>query len=377
MLFPLISAVKAHTGLELDLIVSGGHFVSGLGGSLEEIRKDGFEPSFEIKPPLDGLVNSECAKVAKSVGGYVAGKADKAGKTPGFFVVLGDRPESFAAAGAAFLAGCVLVHIAGGDTTQGGMRDDSLRHAISKLAHIHLPFCAQSAENLKSLGEEPWRVKCFGSPAVDNFMRVKKSGLVKTLRAKHGVPENKPYALITQHPVTGCEGQAAKHMLSTLKAVEKSGVFGLVTAPNHDGGWQGIVEVINAFAQKPGFKVVKNLGRDDYLGLMLGAGAVVGNSSSGILESPIAKVPCVNIGNRQSGRGAGANIISVGHNQAEIEKAIRTAVFDEGFLKKAKNVKHPFGSGKSGEKTAQLLARIEISGKLFNKQHKFKKSRTR
>ncbi len=369
LLFPVLKEIKADPTLKLSLVVAGGHFSAALGGSVSEIRKDGFTITASIRPVRSRMTTAE--EFA-----YISTAMTKilSAHRPDILLLLGDRRETFAAAGAALCAETALAHMAGGDITNGGLKDDVFRHAITRLAHLHFPFTKQSADVLKKCGEEKWRINCAGSTAADNFKLIKKTDIAKQTLINLGIPQNAPFVMFTQHPEAQQPGKkqniAARAAKTALKILKELGIHTIINAPNNDPGWENVMAAVESFGHVSFFKITRHLGREKYLGLMAGCSAVIGNSSSGLLESPIAGVAAVNIGNRQKDRADMGNVVHCGYTEPEIRKAILRAL-SPAFRKKAKNTGKAFGTGNSAQKIVKTLKSVPIDSRLFNKKLTF------
>ncbi len=355
LLAPVLGALKAHPGVRLRLVVAGGHWVGALGRSASEIERDGFAIEESIRPcRLLGRpqrVVLECADIQNRMA-----RLFERGR-PDWLLVLGDRPETFAAVSAAFCAGVAVAHMAGGDLTQGGMKDDCLRHAISKLAHLHFPFTAESARNLRALGEEPWRIVTAGSPAVEVCRRSRVGAVSEAaVLARLGLKPGEPFVLFTQHAVGGQEARAAAQLRASLEALRALGLPVVICAPNHDPGWREVLASFGRFATVKTFRFAGHLGGRDYWILLRRCAAVAGNSSSGILETPIARVPAVDIGDRQRGRRAMPNVLHAPCETKKILAALRCAVGHARFRAAVAGMRHPFGSGRTSQIIARTLA---------------------
>ena len=241
---------------------------------------------------------ADVAALGRGVTGF--GKAFEKLK-PDCVLVLGDRIEVLAAASAASIGGIQLAHIHGGDRAEG-VADEAIRHAVSKLAHIHFPATAQSKKRLIKMGEDPKHICQVGSPAMDGLQQVRPA------------PDS-PELVIMQHPVGGTDQQEAKWMRDTLRATKP--YTRLVLLPNLDPGRDGICKAIDA--QR--VITTEHLPRETFLSILNSAKAIVGNSSAGLIEAAALRVPCVNIGPRQAGREKPKNVVSCGYGQANIQKS--------------------------------------------------------
>jgi UDP-hydrolysing UDP-N-acetyl-D-glucosamine 2-epimerase len=371
----IIKAVDAHPMTEYRLIVSGTHLEGNFGRTLDEIRHDGFR--IESKIAIRVVCNSLLA-TARSIGILVIHISTALAKIkPDIMMVYGDRFESFAAVIASTQMNIPTAHVEGGDLTEGGALDDSVRHAMTKLAHLHFTTNEQATNRILAMGEESWRVHTVGLPAVDLISE----GCFATpteVIASLGLDLSRPILLLTQHSVTTEFEKAAFQFQSTLVAIEKLAVDGVqivITYPNNDAGGQALIEILTKLTNQnlPGIQIHKSLGRYLYHGLLALARdsairiACVGNSSSGIKETPAFGCPTVNIGSRQDGRLRGLNVLDVEYDFDAIEKAAIRCFYDETFRNTARNAENPYCFGYAGTKIANVLATVPLNQKLIRK----------
>jgi UDP-N-acetylglucosamine 2-epimerase (non-hydrolysing)/GDP/UDP-N,N'-diacetylbacillosamine 2-epimerase (hydrolysing) len=295
---------------------------------------------------------------------------------PDILVVYADRFEGLAAVVAATQMNIPTAHIEGGDITEGGALDDSVRHAMTKLAHIHFSTNEQATNRILGMGEEKWRVHTVGFPAIDLISE----GTYATpleIESNLNIDLSKPIVLFTQHSVTTEYQLASDQMNESIQAIQRlanDGIQVILTYPNNDAGGQEIIETINRLVDNPNIIIKSSLGRYLYhgvLALSLGSRHLVvcaGNSSSGIKETPVFGCPTVNIGSRQEGRLRGQNVIDVDYKSDEIYQAISKSLFDENFRIVCRKTENPYGLGGAGEKIAQVLAEIPLDKKLLRKK---------
>jgi UDP-hydrolysing UDP-N-acetyl-D-glucosamine 2-epimerase len=364
-LHPVIRAIAVHEQLQYQLIVSGAHLSEDFGNTIAEIEADGIVVAERIDL---GIGSSQQNDTTKDLSCCIErmGVIYKR-KRPDIQLVLGDRYETFGAAVAAFFFGIPLAHIAGGDLSHGGCLDDSVRHAISKLAHIHFATNHDSAERLKKMGEEEWRVHNVGLPALDQILAEEFYDST-TLARELELDLSQPVILFTQHPVTLEATQAGKQVEESLKALVRLGIQTVITYPNTDPGNTLIRAEIEKYRSVRHFRIRKSLGRKRYLGLLRIASVMVGNSSSGLLEAPSFKLPVVNIGGRQRDRLRAENVIDVDCDAGQIEQAIRRALYDAEFREKVANCVNPYGDGRAAARIVRVLAEVELDDKLLRKR---------
>jgi len=295
---------------------------------------------------------------------------------PDFLLCYGDRYETFAAAISSSQMAIPTVHIEGGDITAGGALDDSIRHAITKLAHLHLVTNKDSYKRVVALGEESWRVHNIGYPVLD-LIKQGNFASKKELKKKFNINPNKPLVVFIQHAITTeieSSPDQIKPSLNALSSLAKRGITIIIIYPNNDAGNRAIIKEVRALKSKkiPNIHVFKNLDRYYFHGLLnvcgrTGKGLLAGNSSSGIKESPAFGCPAVNIGSREDKRLRAKNIIDVCYKKREIVKAIKKCLFDETFRKKCRDCKNPYDVRDSGKLVAKILATIKIDQRLIQK----------
>ncbi|MBI2050315.1 MAG: UDP-N-acetylglucosamine 2-epimerase (hydrolyzing) [Parcubacteria group bacterium] len=365
ILKPVLSAIQKHPRLKLQLVVGGMHLSKQFGYTINEIKKDGFRVAATFNTLLTGDTG---ARMAQSAGtGIIQFTKIFKRLKPDIVVVLGDREEPFAAAVAGLCSDIPVAHIAGGEVATGGHIDEAIRFSITKFSHIHFACTKQSAERIKKLGEEPWRVHRTGSPALDTILHALLPGKDE-LAKKYKIDFRKPYALVIQHPLTLEFGAPPHEMRMTLGALKELDVASIVVYPNSDTYARRMVSDIKAFEKLPFMHAYKNVPFEDYLGLLKHTSVIVGNSSSAIIEAPSFRVPAVNIGPRQGGRERAGNVIDVDYNKEHIRKAIKKALHDTRFLRKVKHLKSPYGDGHAAKKIVDILDTVKIDEALLHKK---------
>ena len=360
----VMKAVQKSEKLTLQLLAVGMHLVSEFGRTIKEIKKDGFD----INDTIEMTATKDTAKaMAQSIGKGVIGIADSLERIkPDIIVVLGDRTEALATTIAAVYSNIVVAHIHGGDNPQAGL-DEYARHAITKMAHIHFPATKKSAVRIAKMGEDAKKIFIVGAPGLDAiFDRVASSS--KKIAKKYKLDLSEPILLVIQHPVTTEIANAGKQIRKTLEVVRELKFNTIIIYPNADAGGRRMIKVIEKYRKYPFIQIHKSIPRDDYLGIMKIASVMIGNSSSGIIESPVFHLPVVNIGLRQKGRERTNNIIDVTHNKNQIKKAIRTALYNKKFLKQVGDCKNPYGNGKTGINIVKILEKIKINKNLLQKK---------
>ena len=361
----VFKAIDNHPELELNLAVTGAHLSENFGYTINEIENDGFKIVDHIESLLSG--NKESLRV-KGLGIQLQGLVQTVLRIkPDFLLVLGDREESIATALVSTYMNIPLVHISGGDRVIGNA-DDQIRHAVTKLAHIHLTTNLESRNRILALGEQKFRVHNVGNPGLDRMIKTKKlsnSQLSKNLN--FNIHKNEPYIILIQHALSSEVSGAYEQMKTTLEAVKKMEIKTIISFPNSDAGGLEIIRAISEYEEIPFIYSAKNIPRLEFVNLMRGAACLIGNSSAGILEAPLLKLPVINIGNRQNGRLHAQNVKFVSHNKSKIIRAIKKAVFDKECIKKVQKCSNPYGDGKSSDRIAQILASVKIDENLLVK----------
>ena len=361
---PVLRHIRDVPGLELRVMVSGMHLSPEFGLTVRDIEADGFE----VADRIDMLEPSDSPEaIAKSVGRGVIGFAEAfARDQPDLLLTLGDRFEMYAATVAALPFRLPVAHISGGEVTQGAI-DDALRHSMTKLSHLHFVSTQEYADRVVQMGEEPWRVTVTGSPALDS-MRETELLSREALSGRLQSPLPHRFLLVTYHPVTLEFEQTACQVGELLAGLDEASLPVLFTAPNSDTGGRTVRRMIyDACEGRDDWQVVENLGPQAYYSAMALASAMVGNSSSGIVEAGMFPLPVVNIGTRQTGRVRSANIIDVGYARAEVAAGIHNAISDD-FATSLAGMTSPFGDGHAAESIVSQLLRVPVNDDMIVKR---------
>ncbi|MCS7161311.1 MAG: UDP-N-acetylglucosamine 2-epimerase, partial [Gemmatales bacterium] len=280
-------------------------------------------------------------------------------------LLLGDRYEMFAAAVAALPYQIPVAHIHGGELTLGAM-DDALRHSITKLSHLHFVATQEYGRRVIQLGEEPWRVIVSGAPALDGIAKFQPMPREDFFRVVN-LPSSSEFLLVTYHPVTTEYNQTEYHIKELLRALEMVNMPVVFTAPNADTESQVIRRHLLDYCQKhTEARYLAHCGVPLYYNAMHYAAAMVGNSSSGLIEAPSFRLPVINIGTRQAGRVRAANVVDVGYSHQEIVAAIHR-VLDPRFRASLRNLTNPYGDGHASQRIASVLSTIPLDGHLLRK----------
>lgn len=358
----ILRNIESSSKLELHLIVIGMHLSEEFGYTIREIEKDGFKIAAKINTLNKGDTGTE---MAEYIGKSVIEIAKSLNKIkPDVLLILGDRSEALAGAIAASCMNILIAHIHGGEIS--GSVDESFRHAITKLAHLHFVATKKSMERIIAMGEEPSRIFVVGAPGLDDISMEMVDDRIVT--EKYGLNLNEPKILLVQHSVVTEAKEAEKQIKETLDAIVDLGFKTIIVYPNADAGGRRMIKIIERYVRKYEFlKAFKNIPRGEYLTLMRIVDVMVGNSSSGIIEAPHFKLPVVNIGTRQKGRERAENVIDVGYNKEEIKRAIKKAIFDKKFREKIKKCKNPYYKEESSREIIKILEEIEITKELLQK----------
>jgi UDP-hydrolysing UDP-N-acetyl-D-glucosamine 2-epimerase len=358
LLYWLMKEIESDPDLALQLVVTGTHLSAAFGKTVTLIEEDGFNVDARIDLEIG---DDPPTSIVRSLGLAVIGMGQAFEKlSPDIVVVLGDRYEILAAAEAAMIARIPIAHIHGGEVTEGAM-DDAMRHAITKMAHLHFVAAEDYRTRVIQLGEMPERVITVGAPGLDSIENMKlmnRSHLDENL----GLPFDCAFFLVTYHPETLSSrdaGDDAQEMLAALDQFPDIRV--LLTGVNADPGHSVIAQLVTSYAAKHKERVSlhQSLGQLRYLSAMKFAAAVIGNSSSGIIEAPAMGVPTVNIGRRQHGRLRSPLVIDCDGQSDDIATAIRRAM-DPGFRKRLKDMSVPYGYGGASKKIKRYLKSIDL-----------------
>ncbi|MGB7789232.1 UDP-N-acetylglucosamine 2-epimerase [Methanoregula sp.] len=341
--------------LELEIVVTGMHLMPEFGSSVSEIVADGFRiheipvvHEDDTRESMSAFIGNLIVQLTKKVTAI----------RPDLILLLGDRGEMLAGAVVGTYTGIPVVHIHGGEITS--TVDEPVRHAITKLAHIHLPATKKSTRRIIRMGEDPAKVQVVGAPGLEPIVRGEFTPR-KTLLSKYKLDPSGPILLVVQHPVSGEVNDAAAQMRTTLEAVAELGHQTLVVYPNADAGGRQMIAVIREFSRISSIQAHRNIPHSDYLGLLKFASVLVGNSSSGIIEAPSFHLPVVNIGSRQQGRERASNTLDTGYDKYDIKKAIGRAIGDREFLQKVRKGKNPYGDGTASEKIVAILNSLDTA----------------
>lgn len=362
----VIKLITEDDNLDLDLYVTGMHLSPIHGETIDEIRGDGFEIDYEMDMNIDSGSQS---KMGKAIGIGVMGFSDAfRNRNPDIVTVLGDRSEPFAAAIAASHMNIPVAHIAGGQISGGAVIDSQVRHAITKLSHLHFVTSKKNEQRVQQLGEEAWRVFTVGALGVDDI-HFDAYDSPNKVQETLDISVDNPIVIILQHPETTNPSVSKKQLQTTVNAVTSLDCYPIIIYPNSDLGSESMISYIKSSLEKrEDMSVYENLGRETFLGLMNISNVLVGNSSSGIIEAPSFGLPVVNIGDRQEGRQQTNNVINIQHSENEIKSAVKAALSDEEIKQRAEECKNPYFLGGASEQIYSKIKDIEINGELIEKK---------
>lgn len=353
---------KLNKHFDFSIIVTGMHLASDRGYTIEEIKKD--------KYSICGVVEinqkeNTLSEMADSVGNAINGFTKILKKeNPDLLMVLGDRGEMLAGAISAIHLNIPVAHLHGGELS--GSVDENLRHAMTKLSHVHFVSNIDHKKRVIQLGESPEYVFNVGAPSLDNIKN-KKLSPKKSIFKKYGIDGEK-YFILLFHPTTTDTGSPEKQvniLLESLKGIKHPII---AVKSNTDAGGDVINKILLEYQKKNiNFKLFPNIPYLDYLSLLKYSSLLIGNSSSGIIESPSYKIPVINVGSRQRGRMRSKNILDVDFSVQGIKKAIKKSLTDKKFKDSIKRIKNPYGDGFSSDKILDILKKLKGKGDLINK----------
>jgi len=354
----VLKTVQDHPGTELQLIVGASALLYRFGNVIDVIREDGFEPHATVYSIVEG---ENLTTMAKSTGIAILELATLfENLKPDFALTVADRFETIATAIAASYMNIPVAHTQGGEVT--GSIDESVRHAVTKLSHLHFPATEKATENLLRMGENPAHVYWVGCPSIDLIAGLDLS-ISRHLIQKYGgvgvaTDPAKPYLVVLQHPVTTQYGQGSAQINETLNAVASIGMQTIWLWPNVDAGSDDIAKGLRVYRERhPNAPIhfFRNFSPEDYVRLIANTACLLGNSSSALREGAFLGTPAVNIGSRQANREHGPNVVHAPYNSDRIAESVRAQVHHGPYEGSSM-----FGNGKAGEQIARILATVEV-----------------
>ena len=365
ILRPVLGALRADPGFHVEVIAAATHLSPAFGLTVRQVEADGYPPVARVEMTIAGDTPTA---IALSTGLGVQGFASAiASASPDLLLLVGDRFETLAAGVAAVLLTVPIVHLHGGEVTEGAF-DDQIRHALTKMSHVHCVSTDAAGRRVAQMGEEDWRICVSGAPGLDSLFHVRRLSR-EALEARIGLSLSTPPLLVTFHPVTLQTETIAAEVDALIAALSRVDLPVVATAPNADTAYARIRAAWAAFAaERPGrVALVESLGTEGYVSLLYEAAAMVGNSSSGLIEAPAVPLPVVNIGVRQAGRDRAANVIDVAPEADAIEAAIRRAVRPE-FRASLEGLVNPYGDGHAAARIVTHLRTLPDRATLLRKR---------
>lgn len=362
LMLPTLRRLGVTPGLELGLCVTGMHLSERFGMTVREVEASGLRIVARIPADADDDSRLGMSRLGATVS---QGMVDVlAAHRPDVLLLLGDRVEMLAAAVPAMLAGVAIAHLCGGE--RSGTVDDAMRHAISKLAHLHFVATEEAGQRLVRMGEEAQRVHVVGTPGlvgIESLVTTSREALTSRFDLAH----ERPLAAVLFHPVVQDESLAGTQCRALLQAVAAEGFQAICLLPNADTGNGRVREAIEDFcARVNGFRPVTHLARSDYVSLLAACDLLIGNSSSGIIEAATFGTPVVNVGDRQMNRERNANVVDAGTSVEEIRDAIHTSLARP--RRKGHNV---YGDGRTDERVASILSTVALETNLLKKANTY------
>lgn len=360
----VLKEIQNSKELDLTLIATGMHLMPEFGYTINEIKNDGYKTEI-IHTTYE---KDDLASTLKFISKFLEGLTIKISKIkPDIILILGDKAEALAGAIVGQYLNIPVAHISGGDIT--GHVDDAIRHAITKLSHIHFPISDRSAEKIVKMGENKNRIFIAGATSIDNI-KTAKLPKKQLLFKKYRIDESLPFIIIIKHPVITEIDEVEEHTSNILDAVTELKIQSIIIYPNADAGGKKIIRTINKYKSLDNVKIFPHIPYIDYLGLYKYTTAILGNSSSAIVESTSFGIPAINIGNRQRGREKADNVIDIGYDKQQIKKALKKALYDESFKQKCRKAISPYGDGTASKKIVDVLIRLKINRDLLDKKNK-------
>ena len=356
--------ISERPGLRLELLVSGAHLSPRYGHTIDDIRSDGFP----IAGTIECLLSSDSdVGMAKTIGVATLGFADALERIrPNILLLIADRYEMLAPASVATAMRIPIAHIEGGELSAGAF-DDAIRHALTKLSHIHFTPTSAARRRVLALGEEPWRVFRTGAPSLDHLRRTPPRDR-QSLWQELGLADSRPLVVVAVHPVTLLDDTTAE-IDAVFAALEQLSATVAFCFPNADAGNRKIIARAQTYcANGTDRHLFVNLSAHTYLSLLSTADLMVGNSSSGIMETPAFELPTVNVGRRQEGRERAANIIDVPAHREAIVDAIHQGLSRE-FRGALSGMTNPYGDGQAAHRIADVLEDLPDRDRLLFKRH--------
>lgn len=369
ILYPAFDSIQAREELSLSVVTSGAHVAGSYGDTISYIEGDGFEVADSVAYLLRG---DDKRMRAKGVGTLIASLTEVVSReSPDILLAAGDREEPLATAIVGNYLDVPVAHVFGGDPVWGNA-DDPVRHAVSKLAHVHLTACADHHDRLVQMGEHEFRIFNVGNPALDRIEAVPELSR-EELSSEIGFEITEgPFLVLLQHPLSSEHTQAGAQMETTMEALADISLPTVAVHPNTDPGSEEIIDVLQKYEDEDFVSIHENFERNLFVNLLRHATALVGNSSAGVLEAPFLSLPTVNVGNRQTGRTNAGNVVYVNHDVDEIVETVQrlTDETERRAIIEQTDTTY-YGDGNSGPRIADVLADIDLDSELLVKSNRY------
>jgi GDP/UDP-N,N'-diacetylbacillosamine 2-epimerase (hydrolysing) len=361
---PIFRAITDHPGLELEVVVTGAHLTPLHGYTVEAVEADGFPIAARIANLVDsdrdvGRLQGAAAQLQALV--QVVDE-----RRPDWLLATGDREEALTLAICGAYLNLAVAHYSAGDRVVGNV-DDTVRHAVSRLAHLLLTTNEDARRRLIRAGEQEWRVHTVGHAGIDRLRSAPRLEAEELARALGVGSVAQQYVVVVQHPLSSQAEQAAEHMRETLEAVVALGLPAFVSYPNSDPGSRGMIAVIDEYNARDGIHVFENIDDVPFVNLLRGASLLIGNSSLGVLEAPFLRLAAINVGRRQAARVHAENLFFVDADRGAILAQARALLEDEALRERVRTCSNPFGDGHAGERVAELLVTLPRDTHLLDK----------
>lgn len=359
---PMLRAMANDPGIRLSLLVTDQHVSQKFGATIAEVEKD-----FTVAAAVDmEQANGSSRSRARALGVCLMRMSDVLAElAPDILVLYGDRGEVLATALAAVTLRIPIAHLQGGDVS--GNVDELMRHAVTKLAHLHFPSTQASGRRILAMGEEAWRVEVVGDNHIDLIVagEYTDAGVV---RRRFEIAEGEAPLVVLLHPETTRVRDGYRDMRAVLDAVLVEGRRVIAVYPCSDHGYEQVVRAMHEYEGHPRLSVHKNIDAPDFWGLLSIAGAMIGNSSAGLIETPYFRIPALNLGERQRDREHGDNVIHCGFEPAELRLALDRALRDPSFRRTVADCAQPFGDGQAWRRIVERLKSAPLGEALFDKR---------
>ena len=364
LLKPILKRIQSDNSLNLQTIVTGTHLSPRHGNTVSELQKDGIPVDERVQILMEG---DNRISMTKSLGLGVLGFSEALEKlNPDILLLLGDRVEVLAGAVTAAYMYIPVAHIHGGDAGTGVGIDDIARHAITKFSHIHFPASDRSHERIRRMGEPEWRIKTVGAPGLDAILAGDLTEKTE-LYSKYPISADENLLLVLFHPETMKPDQAGSQYRTLIEGIKSIDAEKMIIYPNADPGSDQIIEVTESIRSEASFHIFENIPRKEYLGLMSIANVLIGNSSSGIIEAPSLGLPFVEVGQRQTKRERGENVVSVGFEPEAIYTQVQKCLYDDDFRARIESSDNPYDKGGCAENIVIRLKSVELDDTLLQK----------